>query len=294
MNTSSPEVEQFFQAKKLDGQFRPVKWLKIIHHLSKLDQQRDEKEQGYRKLQWVAGILAGVGLFSLIVTAEVGYWPASLGVLVLGVLGLIVLWRMKANVRTDDLFNNLRLTARPILTLMQEDFLPGQKLSLEMDCQGPMQPALITETIPKPKRGGLPLIGTTIYTYPWMSGAAVLKDQTQLKWEMVSVLRHRNITKRGSSGKTKIKEKFKVKHRASIRMSFSKSLYQYKSPGKLPPHIKVEPQADRWIVWVKKQEIQQHAGNKMTLRHAFEKQWMQPDTFLKGVSDAYRLFQPLS
>lgn len=287
MSTASPEIEQFFQQKQVSGQFRPMKWLKILHRLSQVDKAGDTKRKKIRTLMISCIILVVLSLISLAWTIDHDAWQISAGGMALGVIGAISARIWISSLKKDDLFNNLRLTAKPIMTLMQEDFLPSQKVKLEIDCKGPMQDKWLSEKIPKPRRGTLPRIGTTCFTYPWMQGAAVLKDHTQLNWELIAVVRHRNITKRGSSGKVKIKHKYKIKHRAQVRMRFSKSMYQLRTD--IPDNVQVQELADSYLVKVKQVVSYSHLGPQ-----AFESQWMPPEVFLKAVSAAYRLFQPSS
>lgn len=287
MTAAHPEIDQFLQQKHLSGQYRPAKWLKILHQLSQIDKAGDARRKKIGIVIALCILFAFISLFSLAWTIENNVWMISVGAVAIGVVGAIVAGTRFRAMKKEDLFNNLRLTAQPIMTLIQEDFLPGQKVKLELDCKGPMQDKYISEILPKPKRGPLPRIGTTYYTYPWMQGAAVLKDHTQVKWELIAVVRCRDITKQGSSGKIKYKKKYKTKHRAQIRMVFLKSMYQLK--GSLPDYIQVQELADSYLVRVKQQVSFSH-----TLPNDFEKQWMPPEVFFQAVGAAYRLFQPLS
>lgn len=284
MTTPSPELQTFFEQKHITGQFRPAKWLKLLHRLSAMDEAGDSKRNGLMIAQLVLGGLAFLSLISLVFTIDAGLAPAALAIGAGAIVGIIILQVIKQKQKSSDLFNNLRLTAEPIVSLMREDILPGKKVSLDIDCKGPLHPHLITEKIPKPKRGRLPRIGTTFYTYPWMKGEATLKDQTRLAWEIVSIVRHRDITKRGSSGKIKYKDKYKTKHRVSLRANFPKSIY--KPIANVPAHVSIIEKEQSWEVRVKKQEIQQGKN--------FEKKWMRPRTYLDAVSTAFRSMQLIS
>ena len=125
-------------------------------------------------------------------------WWIGIPLIVVGVV-LIVVWSKKKN---EDLSDNLRKCAVPLLVALREDF-GDDPIELKLDLRPAMSPAKQTnkEKIDK----------TTITTYtdPWMSGEGVLHDGSRVRWNVVETIIEKSYWKRGSSGKSKLKTKRK-------------------------------------------------------------------------------------
>jgi len=125
-------------------------------------------------------------------------WWLGIPLIILGVV-LLLVWSKKKN---EDLSDNLRKCAVPLLVALREDF-SGDAIALELDLRPPMSPLKQTSKEKVQK--------TTITTYsdPWMSGEGVLHDGSRLRWSVVETIIEKSYWKRGSSGKSKLKTKRK-------------------------------------------------------------------------------------
>lgn len=288
LETLNPQQIEFINSKTISGNYVPDKWFKLLHRVARLDKIGDDISIKFRKRKYhsfwallIAFILVVVGA-----ATEMPIFDTIAGLVVLGgIIMFIVLWRMQVSKKPNDLQNNFRMTAMPILQMLMDDVHPRQKMQLNILAEDPTSEKYLTKTVPKPGwTSPMPRIGIKYYTYPWMEGQATLKDGSLLRWQIESNLRHKNITKRGSSGKTKIKNKYKIKHKIQLEMQLPKSVYPYAQSN--IPETKLEDAGDYWKVKLKK-----NAGTKSArdfeLRKMLEREWFDPFQFAHVVRAAY-------
>jgi len=125
-------------------------------------------------------------------------WWIGVPLLAAGIV-LIVVWSKK---KSEDISDNLRKCAVPLLVALREDF-SGDPIELKLDLRPPMSP------IKQTSKEKVDKVTTTIYTDPWMSGDGVLHDGSRLRWSVVETIIEKSYWKRGSSGKSKLKTKRK-------------------------------------------------------------------------------------
>jgi hypothetical protein len=156
--------------------------------------QWDAAGDSTRKTLGCAGgaalVLGIIGLFV--------YWPLGLGLIVVAAV-LLFVWNRK---QTDDISDNLRKCALPLLAALREDF-GAEPVELKLDLRPPMSPAkqASVEKVDK--------VTLTTYNDPWMYGEGILHDGSRIRWNVNETIVQKKYWKRGSSGKSKLKTKQK-------------------------------------------------------------------------------------
>ena len=112
---------------------------------------------------------------------------------------LLVVWNRK---KAEDISDNLRQCAVPLLVALREDF-GSDPVEIKLDLRPPMAKEKQTSKEKVNK------VTTTIYTDPWMSGDGLLHDGSRLRWSVAETIVEKSYWKRGSSGKQKLKTKRK-------------------------------------------------------------------------------------
>ena len=170
---------------------RPINdLLEILGPVAQYDAAGDTSRRNFGCTGASAIVLGVVGLFA--------FWPAGVALIAAGIV-LLIVWNKK---KAEDISDNLRKCAVPLLVALREDF-GGDPIELKLDLRPPMSPAKQTSKEKVQK--------TTITTYsdPWMSGEGVLHDGSRLRWSVVETIIEKSYWKRGSSGKSKLKTKRK-------------------------------------------------------------------------------------
>lgn len=132
------------------------------------------------------------------VIASFVVWWIGIPLVVAGVV-LIVVWNKK---KAEDISDNLRKCAVPLLVALREDF-GSDPIELKLD----LRPAMSAEK--QTSKEQVDKVTLTTYTDPWMSGDGVLHDGSRLRWNIVETIVEKRYWKRGSSGKSKLKTKAK-------------------------------------------------------------------------------------
>lgn len=118
----------------------------------------------------------------------------------------------------DDVSDNLSKCAVPLLVALREDFGP-EPVQLTLDLRLPMS---------QQKRTGsakVDNVTTTTYTDAWMSGEGILADGSRLRWSVVDAITERAYWKRGSSGKQKMKRKYKKRVAIDVDLTLRAKTY---------------------------------------------------------------------
>jgi hypothetical protein len=146
-----------------------------------------------RNLGCGAGAALVAGIFGLF-----AFWPIGLLLIAAGGV-LLFVWNQK---KTEDISDNLRKCAVPLLVALREDF-GSEPVEVKLDLRPPTSPAKQTSKEKVDK------VTTTIYSDPWMYGEGVLHDGSRLRWNVAETIVEKSYWKRGSSGKSKLKTKRK-------------------------------------------------------------------------------------
>ena len=156
--------------------------------------QWDAAGDSTRKTLGCAGAAAlAAGIFGLFL-----YWPLGLGIIVIGAV-LLFVWNRK---KTEDISDNLRRCAVPLLVALREDF-GSEPVELKLDLRPPMSPAkqASTEKVDK--------VTITTFNDAWMYGEGILHDGSRIRWNVNETIVQKKYWKRTSSGKSKLKTKQK-------------------------------------------------------------------------------------
>lgn len=156
--------------------------------------QWDAAGDSTRKTLGCAGGAALVaGIFGLFV-----YWPLGLGLIVIAAV-LLFVWNRKGS---EDISDNLRRCAVPLLAALREDF-GGEPVELKLDLRPPMSPAK-QASVEKVNK-----VTITTYNDAWMYGEGILHDGSRIRWNVNETIVEKKYWKKGSSGKSKLKTKQK-------------------------------------------------------------------------------------
>ena len=224
---------------------RPIDDLRsILGPVAQYDAAGDTSRRNVGCTGAAAIVLGVVGLFV--------FWPVGLVLLAAGVV-LLIVWSRKKN---EDISDNLRKCAVPLLVALREDF-SGDAIALKLDLRPPMSPAKQTSKEKVDK------VTTTIYSDPWMSGEGVLHDGSRLRWSVVETIIEKSYWKRGSSGKMKSKTKRKK-------------------------HVEIE--ADLTLKAKNYGEKQTLHGEQKVKRDTVDP--IPPDVIINVIADLYRQAQP--
>lgn len=153
--------------------------------------------------------------------------PGKLGIgLFLVLLGagiaLVVLYRRS---KSEDLSDNLRVTALPMLVALRDDF-SSDPVSLKLDLRAPTAKEKKTG---EEKSTGMMKTVVTTYVDPWLTCEATLADGSRMQWSVVDHIRERKRWKKSVSGKYKQKTKLKKKVEVDAELRPNKKTYA--APG---------------------------------------------------------------
>lgn len=110
--------------------------------------------------------------------------------------------------RGRDVPDELRVCVLPLLFVMREECGPAAQLGLSMDLNGAKVAAKqYGAEVPGPQRPGVIKSAEKQYWDPWLILDCRLGDRSRLHLQVATLLRVREIKKRGSSGKIKWKTK---------------------------------------------------------------------------------------
>lgn len=132
---------------------------------------------------------------------------------------LIVMWSRK---KSEDLSDNLRESALPILAALRDDFGPDP-IVVKLDLRPPMSPAKKTHEEKTP--GTFKTVLST-YVDPWMSCQGTLADGSKIEWSVVDTIFERKRWKKSTSGKYKQKTKLKKKTDVEVAVTLKTKRYE--------------------------------------------------------------------
>lgn len=131
---------------------------------------------------------------------------------------LIVLFRRS---KKEDISDNLRVTALPMLVALRDDF-SKDPVSLKLDLRSPTAKEKKTN---EQKGTGMMKTVESFYVDPWLTCEATLADGSRLQWSVVDHIRERKRWKKSTSGKYKQKTKLKKKVDVDAELRPNKKTY---------------------------------------------------------------------
>lgn len=213
------EQRQIVQDKKVKLN-RPVdEMIALLKPIADMDKTLNTSGVGMGCLMVIAAIALAIGGF---IASDAWNLPGWLtGVWLLGSLALfiapLVMW---ARTRKLDVSDNLRQSVVPMLLVFRDDIDASAPLELELDLRQPMvKEKLLREVKPRQR------LTETFYSDPWMAADATLVDGSRLRWSVVDTIRHRSVTKKGSSGKWKTKTKDAKKCTVDVELTVRNKAY---------------------------------------------------------------------
>jgi hypothetical protein len=180
-----------------------------------------------------AGIAIILGLILLFVDTIPFHLFLALGLIAAGVV-LIVVWNRK---KSEDISDNLRKCAVPLLVALRDDF-GSDPIEVKLDLRPPLSKEKQTSKAKVDK------VTTTIYTDPWMSGDGVLADGSRLRWSVVDTIVEKSYWKRGSSGKQKLKTKRKKRVEIDVDLTLRGKTYDVGDEKKQTMHADAKLKRD--------------------------------------------------
>jgi hypothetical protein len=202
---------------------RPVgPLLEFLKPLAACDAMADKVRT---KLGCTFALLIVATIVTVVVSIHDGL-PVIAMAIVLAVLALTIgfgwMWSWTRGI---DVSNNFRQFALPVLTVLREDFAPGEPVHVSLDLTPPTAPAKKGSEAAPYAKGGYYKVVDTMYVDDWMSVDAILVDGTKLSWNVTDSIRERKKTKRNPRGKIKTKTKYKKKSDIEVSMGLRKKTY---------------------------------------------------------------------
>jgi hypothetical protein len=184
--------------------------------------QYDAAGDSSRKtLGCTAAIAIVLGVIALFINTIPFHLVVALGLIATGVV-LIVVWSRK---KSEDISDNLRQCAVPLLVALREDF-GSEPIEIKLDLRPPMAKEKQTskETVNR--------MTITTYEDPWMSGDGLLHDGSRLRWNVAETIVEKSYWKKGSSGKRKLKTKKKKRVEIEVDLTLRAKTYGVEGDAK--------------------------------------------------------------
>ncbi len=213
----SKEQKDFVREKRIEDSQSVEQWLRFLTRLAFYDEYGDE---GRKKLKpvltilWLLLIVAIVLLF--IVESGVNSW--NIGVIGLIIVLLIFYHIAFSKLKKRDLTNQLRLFFVPLLRILIHKAGSNSKLTARLDFSNFLKR--------KPEsKSKIDNRSIELYVPRFIMGKIKLLDLTLMEFVIGDDHRKVTVKKQSSSGKIKIKVKYKITHFAFLKISFPKSYY---------------------------------------------------------------------
>jgi len=218
-NTLDKEQVQFIQSKTIDTTNKLKWWVDFLRPVAQMDKLND-----YRRKKKSAGIILIIILLVLSLFFGFGY-PMIFIVSIIMVVLLIIQIKKVNKLTSLDIGNHLRMFLMPLIIVLKEESDENAKAHIKFDASSPVSAKKLVKSINDTNKG-YPKIKTEIYNHPWLDADLLLADGTIMKFDFNDLVVKKRITKRGTSGKIKTKNKIKIKHNLCMKISFRKDHYQ--------------------------------------------------------------------
>ena len=285
----SAEQKDMVKLKHVSAKHNVADWLDLMKQPAYMDRMRDKYVA--RSGWWIFWaccffvILLVIGVTkadqyeymhdNLVVANLLRYLLPAIG---LGWLVFTIITYRKLS--SIDLGNHLRLFVVPLFAALKEELKKKQTIELDLNASAALtKENLKSET--KPEGKSYPRITTSLYEVPWMYGKTKLLDETLLEWNITDLVRHRTVVKQNPRGKIKTKEKFKIKHKISAKITFAKS--QYKISLRPTKDMDFKETDTSYIFKIKGGAVSRAIDDSLPL-----------NVFLDTISKTYSRVEPLS
>jgi len=226
------EQKAFVREKKIEKNYRIKRWLEFFEKVAEMDMRSDAFRD--KSFKYLIGL--GVVGFLLLILGS-GFLPGLILLAALSIVFSFLLWLFFQH-KKIDLENHFRLTIVPLLSILKEEIDNDTKLYVAVDCSDQMAKEKVQRVV-EPESKTMPYFTATYYKNPWFYIEGTMKDGTYISMNFEDLIRKKDITKRGSRGKVKTKNKFKIVHKIKITMHFSKATYHSRGS-----HNKVQDMGD--------------------------------------------------
>lgn len=127
--------------------------------------------------------------------------------------------------RKNDVPNQLRTFAYPMIPILREDQDPESRLELWVDMSGPLQPAKTVSKSEPYKQGPYRKVVDTHYDDSWFQARTTFADGAQLQFAVIDHVRSTFKEKQNPRGKIKRKTKNKKKTELTVTLTVPNRLY---------------------------------------------------------------------
>ena len=243
--TMNPQQRKLLLAKRVEGDYSPDAWLRLLDGPSRFDTHADRLRRFSGILFFLSLVPTIIGLINLLSTGQADLWPLLLigGGLMLtfGALWLVT--------RKMDLSNRLRHFLLPLISLLGDDLKKGRPLHLKADLSRCMIKSKQTGKRDPYDKHPYKNIVETFYQDPWLHWQAVLADGAQLQLDIQENVTVRRRTKKTPRGKHKIKTKKKAKNQVTVRLRLPADRYRFlgvQRQGNIRIQVK-QPEGGKWL-----------------------------------------------
>lgn len=205
----SPEAKAALDTRKLQGGWDARSLGKVLLELERWDEMAEERKAKAGRMFWTGVIGSMLGFFAMVFLGgmfesfiPVVFFVVPLGILIVGI-------RKKKAAKSIDLPNELRETLRPVVKQLQQDLHPDEKIRAELNlaCMDEKHAKKEGPVVPLPSRY------TSMREYLYEEDLGELRmpliDGSEVTLRIVNEYVKRSGWKRGASGKSKSKTKWK-------------------------------------------------------------------------------------
>ncbi|MBS1911772.1 MAG: hypothetical protein JST22_07285 [Bacteroidetes bacterium] len=263
----SDEQKAIVTSKRADARHTPSEWITMLGEIAAFDRvgDRDRSRAG-----WGCGTSIILSIICLAV-----FWKAAIVPIVIAIIFAI----RYANLKKVDVPNSLRESLLPLLALLREDMDAGAMLRLTFDLRdGTRKENMLAEESLPPRR--YISLKELRYSNAWFSGEGALADGSSVAWEITDLIRIREVTKRSSSGKIKMKKKNRVRRVIDMRVGLRQDEYVWHGGGDAIDSLKVSTKSGDKRTVVKLRRVVEDGS---TLHPRFDVRY-----FIDTLAGAYR------
>ncbi len=225
MFSLTAEQRAVFRRKVIEGKFTTGELTATLAPIARIDAVGDQGRKTGCGLLALLFIGLVVGLFLGLANDWSSQW--FFGILVtFGLLFVLVMVLRLSLSAMDDPHNYLREVALPFLSGLSEDASPGKAFSVRMDFSPIKQKQKLDRVDKPPLPKGFTKLVNSYYKNPWFEGSAKLAIGGKLQWQVTDILCDSARTRRGSSGKYKIKNKSRIKTRLEVALMLPAARYE--------------------------------------------------------------------
>jgi hypothetical protein len=262
----SAEQKKLVDDKQLSATLSVRDWTAFLRKAAVFDELG---EKAVRQYLIYMIILIVFTIIALIVMVD--FWQAGLPGTVICAGLLIIVVRNYRRFKKRDLTNHLRLFLLPLLFVLKDKAGDKARVSLKLDLRNPVK----TDPVKTFKQDNRRI---KLYEPVYVMGKVKLLDEAVLEFLLNDEISALRITKRSSSGKTKIKFKNKVARHYFVKLSFPKKYYKTRNGA--GASVRLSETDDFYICKVKVKTKTDKVKEVILL-----------EDFLKTINELYELIQ---